>query len=71
MAKDDDPVPRGHLPFCRVFVDDIMIFSADEPGEGGVPGKDAHQVHLDHLRQVLEGKRVEKTRSQKVQNEVV
>ncbi|KAK3265364.1 hypothetical protein CYMTET_25944, partial [Cymbomonas tetramitiformis] len=41
----------GHLPFCRVFVEDIMIFSADEPGEGGVPGKDAHHVHLDHLRQ--------------------
>ncbi|KAK3254219.1 hypothetical protein CYMTET_36564, partial [Cymbomonas tetramitiformis] len=44
----------GHLPFCRVFVDAIMIFSADEPGEGGAPGRDAHQVHLDHLRQVLE-----------------
>eukprot|EP00854_Cymbomonas_tetramitiformis_P002896 gene2896-biopygen2840 len=38
----------GHLPFCRVFVDDIMIFSAE------VPGKSAHEVHLDHLRQVLE-----------------
>ncbi|KAK3247013.1 hypothetical protein CYMTET_43482 [Cymbomonas tetramitiformis] len=44
----------GHLPFCRVFVDDIMIFSADDPGEGGAPGRNAHQVHLDHLRQVLE-----------------
>ncbi|KAK3286873.1 hypothetical protein CYMTET_5589 [Cymbomonas tetramitiformis] len=31
----------GHLPFCRVFVDDIMIFSAE------VPGKSAHETFAD------------------------
>ena len=40
----------GHLPFVRVFVDDIMIFSKN-PTE-----------HLDHLKQVLEVCRQNKVR---------
>ncbi|KAK3234469.1 hypothetical protein CYMTET_55276 [Cymbomonas tetramitiformis] len=38
----------GHLPFCRVFVDDIMIFSATP------------QEHVDHVRQVLAACRLHK-----------
>ncbi|KAK3258010.1 hypothetical protein CYMTET_32924 [Cymbomonas tetramitiformis] len=38
----------GHLPFCWVFVDDIMIFSATP------------QAHVDHVRQVLAACRLNK-----------
>ena len=38
----------GHLPFCRVFVDAIMIFSATP------------QEHVDHVRQVLAACRLHK-----------